>query len=115
VLFGTPHSTSEDIEKWQSTTLLLQAGLKSKKKRSVDVEAIERFAHFSLEFEQANVLAPILFVFETQPSKIKVPVVSAKKVLVSWWTPLFRTKAQAILHRSSLVVRKTSTDVTNFS
>lgn len=84
ILIGTPHSTSEDIDSWQSATLLVQSGLITKKKKSLDPGDIEKFAKFSLQFEEANVLAPILSVFETQPSRIKTHVMSAyKKVFVS--------------------------------
>ncbi|KAL8731036.1 MAG: hypothetical protein Q9166_003687 [cf. Caloplaca sp. 2 TL-2023] len=83
VLFGTPHSTSEEIKSWQSPALLEQSGIISKKKKSLDPDDIERFAKFSLQFEQANVIAPILSIYETQPTKVKTPLWSVKKVPVS--------------------------------
>ncbi|KAL8833097.1 MAG: hypothetical protein Q9170_004506 [Blastenia crenularia] len=81
IFFGTPHSTSEDIESWQNPALLVQAGLLSKKKKYFDPNEIEKFARFSLRFEQACVVAPILSIYETQPTKIKSPLWSVKKNL----------------------------------
>ncbi|KAL8708967.1 MAG: hypothetical protein Q9225_007521 [Loekoesia sp. 1 TL-2023] len=81
VLFGTPHSTSENIDSWQSPALLVQTGIISRKKKFLDTDDVERFAKFSLQFEQASVIAPILSVYETQPSKVKGPLWSVKKVL----------------------------------
>lgn len=81
VLFGTPHSTSEDTESWQSSVLLEQVGLisKSKKRKTLDPGDIEKFARFSLRFEQASVIAPILSIYETQPTKVKGPLWSVKR------------------------------------
>ena len=84
LLIGTPHSTTEHVENWPSTALLLQTGLLSKKKKSLDPGDVEKFSKFSLQFEQANVRAPILSIFEKHPSKIKTSVMSSvKKVFVS--------------------------------
>ncbi|KAL8963647.1 MAG: hypothetical protein Q9193_000116 [Seirophora villosa] len=79
ILFGTPHSTSDNVESWDSPALLVQIGLISKKKRSLDPSDIEKFARFSREFEQASVLAPILSVYETQSTKVKSPRWFVKK------------------------------------
>lgn len=83
MLLGIPHLNSEDIENWQSIALLLQTGVVSKKKDLIDQSDIEKFAKFSLEFEQANVLTPILSVYEIQPTKTKVSRFASKKLHVS--------------------------------
>lgn len=86
ILFGTPHSTSEDINTWESTALLLQSGLLSKRKGQIDKENVERFAKFSLEFEQARIPTPILSVYELHPTKVKTSLVSSRKIHVSTLT-----------------------------
>ena len=83
MLLGTPHSASEDTKSWHSPALLLQTGTVSKKKDSIDQKDVEKFAKFCLEFEQANILTPILSIYESQPTKVKTSLVSTKKLHVS--------------------------------
>ena len=63
--------------------LFLQTGIVSKKKDSTDQEDVEKFAKFSLDFEKAHILTPILSVYETQPTKVKTSLMSTKKQHVS--------------------------------
>ncbi|KAL9631984.1 MAG: hypothetical protein Q9164_005591 [Protoblastenia rupestris] len=71
MLLVTPHPKSEHTKSWPNTALLLQMGILSKKKDSVDQENVERFAKFSLEFERANVLTPAIFwIFADAAAKI---------------------------------------------
>ena len=83
ILLGTPHSTSEDTKSWQSKALLLQIGIVSKKKDSVDQKDVEGFTGFSLDFEKGNIVTPILSVYDIQPKKIKTSLLSTKKLHVS--------------------------------
>lgn len=63
--------------------LLLQTGVITKKKDSIDQGDVEKFARFSLDFEKANILTPILSAFEIQPTRVRISRLSTKKLNVS--------------------------------
>ena len=63
--------------------LLLQTGVITKKKDLIDQGDVEKFARFSLEFEKANILTPILSAFEILPTRVRISRISTKKLPVS--------------------------------
>lgn len=69
---GTPHSTSDDEQVWQSITSLVPTGTFGKKQKSIGEEDLSLLSQCCLQFEQAGVQFPILSVYETQDSKIRL-------------------------------------------
>ncbi|KAF1850931.1 uncharacterized protein K460DRAFT_24339 [Cucurbitaria berberidis CBS 394.84] len=71
ILMGTPHSISEEEEKWQKIALLPQVASLGFKAQSLDKDTIRNLAQSSLAFDQGGVVCPILTVCEKRETKLK--------------------------------------------
>jgi len=71
IFLGTPHPTYNERSRWTALSLLLQHSLKLPKHIILQTENnAAAMANISLKFEEAGILARVLSLFETQPSKV---------------------------------------------
>ena len=78
---GTPHSISEEEEKWQKIALLPHVASLNFKAQSLDRNSIKKLAESSLAFDQSGVICPILTVYEKRETKLK-QIFSSKRIKV---------------------------------
>ena len=83
ILFGTPHSTSDEYQTWHNAALAMKTGIITKKKRFLGPEDSAKLVQSSIRFEQAAVLVPILSIYENQETKFRTSLLSSFKLLVS--------------------------------
>lgn len=78
---GTPHSISEEEEKWQNVAILPHVSAFTFKPQPLDRDNIQKLAQSSLLFDQSGVVCPILSVCESRPTKVKQRF-GAKRIMV---------------------------------
>jgi hypothetical protein len=78
---GTPHSMSEDNEKWQKIAILPQVTGYNFKVPPLDHNSIQTLTHHSLLFDQSGVNCPILSMCETRETKVRQGM-GSKRIMV---------------------------------
>lgn len=81
VLLGTPHS-SNSLD-WKSFANVLYSGSGTQKKRVMTDEEMHMLAESSAMFERAGVLTPLISVYETQKTKVRMTLGFSQKLMVS--------------------------------
>jgi hypothetical protein len=81
ILLGTPHSASEEEEKWQNVAFLPHVTGFTFKIQPLDRDSISELTRSSLLFDQSGVVCPLLTVCETRQTKVKQGFVS-KRIMV---------------------------------
>lgn len=78
---GTPHSISDDKEKWQKVAILPHVAGSAYKTYSMEPNNIKKLTQSSLAFDQGGVMCPILTVCEQRETKLK-QLFNSKRVMV---------------------------------
>ncbi|KAL9093915.1 MAG: hypothetical protein Q9165_003838 [Trypethelium subeluteriae] len=68
---GTPHSISENDQKWQNVALIPYTSGIRLKNPEMKAENIRKLTESAIRFDQADVICPILTISEKQETKIK--------------------------------------------